>query len=114
MSSSRQRLCAVGELPEGESRGFDLDGDGQDELFVVNRAGTLYGYRNSCPHQPGAPMAWRRHAYLNKESSLIVCFAHGAQFDIESGLCIDGPCQGDSLTAVPLSQDPDGNVYLTE
>ncbi len=51
-------------------------------------------------------MAWRKHAYLNKNKNKIFCSAHGAQFDVESGKCIQGPCLGQSL------QRPD--VYLAE
>ena len=57
-------------------------------------------------------MAWRKDAYLNGDCSRIVCSAHGAQFDIATGLCLLGPCLGQSLTRVPLAVDTDGNVFL--
>lgn len=42
------------------------------------------------PHQ-GTPMAWRKDAYLDAAGERIVCAAHGAQFEIDSGLCTLGP-----------------------
>jgi nitrite reductase/ring-hydroxylating ferredoxin subunit len=42
------------------------------------------------------PMAWRKDAYLNADRNRIVCAAHGAQFDIASGVHA-GPCLGQSL-----------------
>lgn len=93
------------EIADGAARGFDPDGAGRDTLFVVAKGGALYGYRNACPHMAGAPMAWRKHAYLNGDGSRIVCFAHGAQFRPEDGRCVLGPCLGQSLQPVTLEID---------
>ena len=105
-------LCHIDALPDGDARGFDPAGSGRDTLFIVRQGQRLHGWRNACPHIDGAPMAWRRHAYLNAERSRIVCSAHGAQFAIDSGLCTLGPCLGQRLTAVPLTLNPAGEVHL--
>jgi len=104
------RLCHLDELPEGGSRGFDPMGQGQDTIFIVRRQG-LHAWRNACPHWDGAPMAWRKDAYLGGDGTHIVCHAHGAQFDIETGLCTLGPCVGQSLTPVTV-QNINGEVHL--
>jgi nitrite reductase/ring-hydroxylating ferredoxin subunit len=106
------RLCARSDLIDGAARGFDLEGRGSDTLFVVRRGDEVVGYRNECPHINGAPMAWRKDAYLNADSSRIVCHAHGAQFDIASGLCLLGPCVGRSLQQLAIHVDADGTVLL--
>ncbi len=105
------RLCHLDELPDGGSRGFDPRGTGRDTLFVVRRGPALHAYVNACPHH-GSPMAWRKDAYLDGAGQRIVCFAHGAQFDIETGACTLGPCLGQSLTPVPLTLHDDGEVHL--
>ncbi|MBS99825.1 MAG: (2Fe-2S)-binding protein [Oceanospirillaceae bacterium] len=105
-------LCALDTLTDGAARGFDPDGVGQDSIFLVRRGGQVYGYRDACPHVRGAPMAWRKDAYLNAERSLIVCHAHGAEFEIETGRCINGPCRGDRLFPVALRVDADGQIFL--
>lgn len=107
----RVRLCAANELPDGQSRGFDPHQTGRDQLFVVRRGEQLHGWRNACPHVDGAPMAWRKDAYLNGARDRIVCAAHGAQFDIASGVCLLGPCLGQRLQPVPLQVDPAGDLY---
>jgi nitrite reductase/ring-hydroxylating ferredoxin subunit len=56
-------------------------------------------------------MAWRKDAFLNADGSRIVCAAHGAQFEIDSGLCVLGPCIGESLTRVHIIEE-DGSLYL--
>ena len=104
------RLCRLEELVQGRSRGFDPQSVGRDTMFVVRTPHGLHGWRNACPHINGAPMAWRKDAYLNAAADRIVCFAHGAQFDIETGLCLSGPCLGQRLTPVPLLVDGEGDV----
>ena len=109
---NRVALCRLAELPEGSSRGFDPQGTGQDSVFVVRQGTTLHAYRNACPHQSGAPMAWRKDAYLNGDGTRIVCHAHGAQFDIGSGVCVLGPCLGQTLEPVEIEVGADGTVIL--
>jgi nitrite reductase/ring-hydroxylating ferredoxin subunit len=109
-----RRLCHLSELPDRASRGFDADSRGRDSLFIVRRGDQLVAWRNACPHIDGAPMAWRKHAYLNANGSRIVCSAHGAQFDIDSGECLLGPCLGQRLTPVALSVDEGGEVFLID
>jgi nitrite reductase/ring-hydroxylating ferredoxin subunit len=105
------RLCRLDELPDGQSKGFDPLQSGRDQLFVVRRDGQLHGWRNACPHVDGAPMAWRKDAYLNGKRDRIICAAHGAQFDIASGECLLGPCLGQRLTPVALQVDAEGDLY---
>lgn len=70
----------------------------------------MYVYRDACPHLD-TPMAWRKDAYLNTARDRIVCFAHGALFEIESGRCVLGPCINQFLQPVPFNLDAQG--YLT-
>jgi len=107
-------LGHLDDLAEGQARGFDLRGEGRDGLFVVRSGGRLYAWRNACPHLDGAPMAWRKDAYLSADGRRIVCSAHGAQFDIASGVCLRGPCLGQALTPVPLHFEPDGSVHCMD
>ena len=108
------RLCRADEIGEGRSRGFDPHGSGEDTMFVVRRGGILHAWRNACPHVDGAPMAWRKDAYLNADGMRIVCHAHGAEFLPDSGKCVRGPCIGKRLTAVPIVIDARGDLLVTE
>lgn len=104
-------LCQLDELPDGGVRGFDPQCRGQDSLLIVRQGRQLYGYADACPHH-GTPMAWRKDAYLNAARDRIVCAAHGAQFEIDTGLCVLGPCLGQALTPRMLHIDPAGQVHL--
>lgn len=107
MTSDMTRLCASSELQEGSARGFSELG-----VFVVRHAGQVYGWRDACPHYGDTPLAWRKDAYLNADGSRIVCAAHGAQFEPDTGLCTLGPCLGQSLTAVPVNVAANGDINV--
>jgi nitrite reductase/ring-hydroxylating ferredoxin subunit len=105
-------LGRIEDIPDGASRGFDPAHSGRDTLFVVRRGTALHGWLDRCPHEGATPMPYRRHAYLNKAGTRIVCYAHGAQFEIDTGRCVVGPCLGDSLTPVPIELTDDGRVLV--
>lgn len=93
-------LCALDDLPAGESRGFT--GAGADPaLFAVrDQAGAVQVYVNACPHL-GVPLDWQPGRFLSADGSVIVCATHGAEFRLSDGLCLRGPCRGETLTKVP-------------
>ncbi|RJF95788.1 Rieske (2Fe-2S) protein [Noviherbaspirillum saxi] len=110
--NSTATLCRLEDIPDGEARGFDPAGVGRDTLFIVRQGQGLHGWYDRCPHEGDTPLPWRRHGYLNKKRTRIVCFAHGAQFEIASGMCILGPCLGERLDPVQLVIHPDGEVVM--
>ncbi|AOW12046.1 (2Fe-2S)-binding protein [Hydrogenophaga crassostreae] len=107
------RLCHIDDLPESGSRGFDPLHTGQDSLLLVRKGQQVFAYADSCPHHD-TPMAWRKDAYLNGQGDRIVCAAHGAQFEIETGRCTLGPCLGQALTALALNINSLGEVSLAD
>lgn len=107
-----QALCHASEVGDGMSRGFLPDEDGQDRLFIVRHDGALHAWRNACPHLAGAPMAWKRDAYLSPDGRQVMCHAHGARFEPDTGLCVHGPCLGERLQRVALQISSTGQVSL--
>jgi nitrite reductase/ring-hydroxylating ferredoxin subunit len=107
-----QPLCQDSDVAEADTRGFDPRGTGTDTVFVLRWRGRLHAWRNACPHVDGAPMAWRRHAYLNAARTHVACHAHGALFEPDTGLCVQGPCIGQRLTALPVQVDAQGRVCV--
>ena len=101
------RLCATSELPEGQSRGFSV---GDVKVIAVRRDGQPYLYENRCPHR-GVPLEWQPHQFLDDSGSLLQCATHGALFLIESGECVAGPCAGQALRQLIVSEDA-GSIWL--
>jgi nitrite reductase/ring-hydroxylating ferredoxin subunit len=42
---------------------------------------------------------------------LIICASHGAQYEIDSGVCVAGPCPGKRLRAV-RAEVVDGMIFV--
>ena len=71
-----QRVGALDELPENEPRGITV----ADELVVVVRRGErVYALGGHCPH------TGMRLADGCVDEDRLVCFYHGANFDLETG-----------------------------
>jgi nitrite reductase/ring-hydroxylating ferredoxin subunit len=106
------RLCHYDDLKERNAMGFDTTSCGQDTLFLVKSEGKIYAWKNACPHISGAPMAWKRHGYMNASGDYIECHAHGALFDPKTGVCIQGPCLGKRLEPIVLETHTDGSLMI--
>ncbi len=74
--------------------------------FVVRRDGQVRGYVDRCPHA-ARPLAPIEDRYLTREKDFLLCSVHGALFRIEDGVCVAGPCAGQSLIAWPVVVDGD-------
>ncbi|MFM2404332.1 MAG: hypothetical protein RL223_2212 [Pseudomonadota bacterium] len=103
-------LCPLTDWPDRSARGFDPLHSGCDALFIVRIGVALHAWHNACPHVAGAPMAWRKDAYLSADGRHITCAAHGAQFDIATGVCILGPCLGQALSPAKVRVHANGDV----
>jgi nitrite reductase/ring-hydroxylating ferredoxin subunit len=105
---SKYDLGPASEIDYDCSRGFDIDGQ---SIFVVNKDGQYFAYRNSCPHL-GVELNWNEHVFLDFDKAFIQCSTHGALFTIEDGQCVAGPCSGQALQALPLEIN-DGQLQVT-
>jgi nitrite reductase/ring-hydroxylating ferredoxin subunit len=95
-------LCSLAELEASGSRGFSIgEGDWPLRGFIVKSTKGVAAYVNTCPHA-GHPLNLRPDRFLTSDRSLILCASHGAVFTRDEGLCIAGPCPGQSLTPVPI------------
>ena len=106
-------LCHIDDVPDGTSRGFDPFDQGQDTVLVVRKGAQTHVWADSCPHHE-TPMAWRKDAYLNAAGDRIVCAAHGAQFEVDTGRCTLGPCLGQFLRPVAVLRDGAGHLHIND
>ena len=97
------------ELAEDSSQGFNLDND--VNIFAVKKQGQIYLYKNSCPHL-GIELEWVEDQFLDATNTLIQCSTHGAQFLIENGDCVAGPCRGQNLSRVAFHIDDEGLIWI--
>ena len=92
-------LCALADMGDPGAREFHIAG--RAPMFVVRAGDRVFGYRNRCPHM-GTTLEWKKDTFLTWDLSLIQCSVHGAQFTIEDGLCVAGPCPGAHLEKVAV------------
>lgn len=109
---SDHKLCSLEDIPDPGSAGFDVDFNGQTLRVMVIRQGTnIHIYENSCPHRR-LPLDFKEGQFLDAEHKFILCSNHVALFQIEDGVCIEGPCKGASLNKYSASLHGD-DVYVT-
>ncbi|SFB38156.1 Ferredoxin subunit of nitrite reductase or a ring-hydroxylating dioxygenase [Pseudomonas sp. NFIX10] len=104
-------LCPQDSIAEGCARGFDPHRQGRDTLLVVRWKGALSAWLNRCPHLDVA-MQYRKDRFMSANGQHIVCYAHGALFLPDSGVCVLGPCLGQSLQRQTITVDAQGGVWL--
>lgn len=91
-----------GDLAEGSTLKFSFREDGdQREGFVVRWKGRLHAYRNECRHIPMS-LDWVENRFLSRDGCFLQCATHGALYEVDTGLCIDGPPAGEHLRALAV------------
>ena len=106
-------ICPLHELEATGAHGFTL-GEGEWPLrgFVVRKGDAVHAYVNHCPHA-GFPLNWQPDVFLAPGGGQIRCIMHGALFELETGVCVAGPCMGHGLRPLPITVR-DGYVLLDE
>lgn len=96
------------DLPEGRPVEAEAEVDGASESLVLLRRGdAVRAWLNVCPHA-GRRLDWAPGQFLFSREGHLVCAAHGASFELDGGVCVAGPCKGESLRAVAVAVEPAG------
>lgn len=110
-------ICSVKSIERGSAKPFSLsriseDGEARPFSIVIIRtdADEFVGYVNTCPHD-GIWLNFGAGEFFNSDRTLLKCGRHGAEFEIGSGACVKGPCEGKSLEPLALTVI-DGEVCL--
>jgi len=99
-------------IADGKARNFVLQMKaGRFHGFVVRQGDVVHGYVDRCPHA-GVMLTATLDDYLTPSGAMIACHWHGALFAIDTGLCVGGPCVGQSLTPWPVTVS-DGQIVTT-
>ena len=110
---SNSEICKLEEVPDKDAKGMVAVVAGkQRNIFVARKGEAAYAYLNWCPHNQ-VLIDQIPDKFFNADKSFIQCSKHGALFQVEDGLCIEGPCEGESLQPLTTTVK-DGIVYLVE
>ena len=80
----------------------DAQGDPQP-AFAIRHGGRAHAWRNRCSHL-GVQLDWKPGEFLDAGSRGIICSLHGAYHDPQTGACLQGPCRGQGLVPVSVSE----------
>lgn len=94
-------LCELDAIADGGALALEAQPGGVP-LVLVRRGGQVWAYRNRCPHF-SVPLDYRPGEFCTYRSQVLMCAHHSALFRFEDGQCIEGPCEGSRLDAVPVS-----------
>ena len=105
-------LARIAQIEDGGFLEVEAMLDGGDaESLILHRDGDLVrAWLNVCPHA-GRRLDWAPGRFLKSKAGELVCAVHGATFELHDGVCVAGPCRGDSLRAVAV-ETVDGDVRL--
>lgn len=103
-------LCRLDAILDGEAISVDVESStGGFSLILLRQGDRVFAYHNECPHA-GRRLEWAPGKFLIENGQLI-CAAHGAVFNGDSGHCTGGPCRGASLATLRV-EVVDGQVCL--
>jgi len=110
-------ICRTADIGDSQAAGFVLvrnDGSGAARpwpILVTNKGNRYYGFENACPHE-GKRLDTHPGEFLDPEGNFLTCSHHRSRFDLDTGHCFIGPCQGQRLKPIDLVID-DGDVCIS-
>jgi nitrite reductase/ring-hydroxylating ferredoxin subunit len=105
-------VARAAELPPGTVRKFWIICQKyRVDAFLINYGGVFHAYVNRCRHMT-TPLDFVRYQFFAEDGRHLICMTHGALYEPESGLCIEGPCKGLGLFRLPVVVDK-GEVIVS-
>ena len=99
------RVCAVGEIPEGEALRVEHGPDGVP-VAVFHVGGEYYALDDTCTHQDAS----LTDGYVEEADCAVECPLHASCFDLRTGRASGPPAREPVRTHAVVIQD--GQVYV--
>ena len=97
-----EKICSTDTLSDGSSLKFHvLEGERPIEAFLIRFDGEYYAYKNRCAHL-ALTLDLDDNDFFTIDFRGLICKTHGAVYLPDDGLCIGGPCLGESLEAIQI------------
>ena len=108
---NRIKIARVENVVEGGTLKFPFSRDGRPaEGFLARFQGNLVAYENQCRHHP-VHLDFETGRFFTPEGGHFICQTHNAIYEPLTGLCVRGPCEGESLKRLEI-QVIEGEVWL--
>lgn len=109
-----ERIASVEEVPDGGTFVFRVSNcaeESVDEAILTRLGDDVRGWINRCQHWTDVRLDDGGGA--ETRNGEIICEKHGAYFEMDTGYCNYGPCEGSRLPSVKV-EARDGNVFLVD
>jgi nitrite reductase/ring-hydroxylating ferredoxin subunit len=82
-----------------------------DGALVGRVGGAWRAYANVCRHR-ALPLDLGATSPMSDDGRYLLCHQHGALYRLEDGRCFAGPCAGESLASLRVTEEPDGALRI--
>ncbi len=90
---------------EGSARSFSTKIKGRVfQGLVVKKNGKYFAYQNLCQHLP-ITLDLKDDNFFTHDRKFLQCHMHGAMYELETGHCVAGPCEGANLVLLPVVEE---------
>lgn len=100
-------LARLEDVPDAGAIAIEIRGVA---LILARRGVQVFAYENRCAHAD-YPLQRADGSILVQEARYLVCDVHGASYELDTGACAGGPCNGAGLRRVAV-EVRDGLVRL--
>ena len=92
-------------IEEGTARSFKAKVRGQIfQGFAVRKGDQYHAYQNLCRHLP-VTLDLDDNQFFTHDKQHLQCHMHGAMYEIDTGYCFAGPCQGAKLLKLEVVEE---------
>lgn len=88
-----------------------VNDDNGRSLIMIKYEEGVRCFINNCPHQD-VPLNEAYKVDVNPFEKTLKCSVHDAWFNIDDGVCIEGPCWDEALEPVDIQIDDKGDIFL--
>jgi nitrite reductase/ring-hydroxylating ferredoxin subunit len=81
--------------------------------FAIRHRGVVHAYLNVCAHRE-LELDWVPGAFFDASRTMLICAAHGAIYEPDTGRCVEGPCIGACLVKLQVRERGDGAIAIVE
>jgi nitrite reductase/ring-hydroxylating ferredoxin subunit len=108
---TRIKIARENEVKEGKTVKFSFERGGKPMGgFLARFQGKLVAYENRCRHLP-LSLDFHDGRFFSPDGQHFLCQNHNAIYEPLTGLCVRGPCEGESLKVLKI-EIVEGEVWF--
>jgi nitrite reductase/ring-hydroxylating ferredoxin subunit len=109
---SKIKIARASAIAEGQAVKFAFTSRGRPaEGFVARYQNQLVAYENKCRHLP-VMLDFYDAKFFTRDGQHFVCQTHNAIYEPLTGLCTQGPCEGERLRRLKIEVIEDDVWFL--